>query len=209
MRLRLLLLAFSCVPLTAQQSLPVGIMHGHLLALNDHPSPERGARSSGDLVVQAADGTTYGCAYDAHTLFERDHDVIRADHLRPGDPVEVVSDRRTGGCYTRMLTVNDLPVPKMSPARRPAGRLVNLQPRGYVTISGLVVRANETSITVRTRSGEKTLLLRADTLYSIDGVRLDAPESALNKHVFIRAGRDLHETLEAYQVMWGEALLVP
>ncbi|MEQ1885912.1 MAG: hypothetical protein ABL967_12690 [Bryobacteraceae bacterium] len=209
MRLPVLILVFFCITLTAQQALPVGIMHGHLLALNDRPAPQRGARSSGELVVQTPDGTTYSCTYDAHTLFERDRDVIRADRLRPGDPVEVVSDRGAGGCYTRLLTVNDKPAPKISPARRPVGSLVNLQPRGYVTISGLVIRSSETSITVRTRSGEEALALRADTRYSSDGVRLDAPEPMLNKHVFIRAGRDLHGMLEAYQVMWGEILLVP
>ena len=210
MRLRAVLLAIVSVPLAAQQSLPVGIVHGHLLALVDHPAAKRGLRSSGEFTLESADGNVYGCEYDSHTLFERDRDVVRAETLRPGDAVEVVSDRKSGGCYTRMLSVTYAAPARLVPtSHRSVGHLENLPARGYLTVSGLVVRFGAESITIRTRSGDATLLLRADTRYSGDGVRLESPSPVLNKHVFIRAGRSLDGTLEAYQVMWGETLLVP
>jgi hypothetical protein len=53
------------------------------------------------------------------------------------------------------------------------------------------------------------LLLRADTRYSGDGVRVEAPEPLLNKHVFVRAGRNMYGALEAYQIVWGEILFAP
>jgi hypothetical protein len=43
---------------------------------------------------------------------------------------------------------------------------------------------------------------RADTHYST------AAEPLLNKHVFVRAGRTLPGALEAYQVIWGEILIL-
>src|SRR5258706_13702152 len=103
MRFRLIFLTTIAFSLAAQQNMPVGVVRGHLLALNDRPAAKRGLRSSGEFTLQSADGAVYGCEYDAHTLFERDHDVVRADALRAGDPVEVVSDRRGNGCYTRMV----------------------------------------------------------------------------------------------------------
>jgi hypothetical protein len=210
MRLRPVLLAIMSVPLAAQQSLPVGIVHGRLLALVDHPAAKRGLRSSGEFTLESADGNVYGCEYDSHTLFERNRDVVRAETLRPGDPVEVVSDRKSGGCYTRMLSVTyAAPLPRVPSSRNSGGHLENLPMRGYLTVSGLVVRSGAESITIRTRSGEATLLLRADTRYSDDGVRLDSAVPLINKHVFVRAGRSLDGTLEAYQVMWGDVLLVP
>ena len=56
---------------------------------------------------------------------------------------------------------------------------------------------------------EKTLLLRPDTRFSGDGVRLGAPQPLLNKHVFVTAGRDIYGVLEAYQIVWGEIFVVP
>jgi hypothetical protein len=205
------LIPAALIPFTlmAQQNLPVGIVRGHLLALQDRPG-KRGITSSGEFTLQAADGSVYGCQYDTHTLFQRDRDVVRAEALRPGDPVEVVSDRRSGGCYTRVLSVTyAAPAKRVGTTRRSVGRLEDLPARGYLTVSGLVVRHSEGSMTVRTRSGIATLSLRADTRFSSDGVRLGSPESILNKHVFIRAGRNLDGTLVAYQVMWADSLLKP
>ena len=58
-------------------------------------------------------------------------------------------------------------------------------PRGYLTYSGLVVKNEDSKITLKTRSGPRTLRLRPDTRYS------EASQPLLNKHVFVRAGRNL------------------
>jgi len=60
------------------------------------------------------------------------------------------------------------------------------------------VKTEASKLTLKTRAGLRTLLLRADTHYS------DATEPLLNKHVFVRAGRTLQGALEAYHVVWGK-----
>ena len=67
-------------------------------------------------------------------------------------------------------------------------------------LSGLVVASDGAMFTINTRTGPRTLKLRADTHYS------DATEPLINKHVFVRAGRNQQGTLEAYQVVWGGIL---
>ena len=82
-------------------------------------------------------------------------------------------------------------------------------PRGDRTVSGVVIRCDARSVTLRTRDGEQTLLLRKDTRYLGDGAQQDAGALAVNTRVFVRAGRNLEGGVEAYQVMWGEILGVP
>jgi hypothetical protein len=175
----------------AQQTMPVGILRGSLVAWQN-----------GSLSVRQADGVVYDCSYDNHTLFQRNQWPIQSSELTGGEPVEVVSDRwpATRVCYVRMVSV--VYASPKSPRRRAPATEVWV-PRGYLTYSGLVVKSEDSKITLRTRSGPKTLRLRPDTRYS------EASQPLLNKHVFVRAGRDLEGVLEAYQVMWGEILLVP
>jgi hypothetical protein len=90
-------------------------------------------------------------------------------------------------------------------AKRPAFDL----PRGDRTVSGVIVRRDARSITLRTRNGEQTLLLRKDTRYLGDGTPQDATAALVNTRVFVRAGRNLEGGVEAYQVMWGEIAGVP
>jgi len=174
--------------LHAQQTMPVGILRGNLVSWQD-----------GSLSVRQADGAVYDCFYDNHTFCQRNQWPIQATDLTGGEPVEVVSDRgpATRACYVRMLSVV-YALPK-SPRRRvqPAEAWV---PRGYLTYSGLIVKNEDSKITLKTRTGSRTLLLRADTRYS------EASEPLVNKHVFVRAGRNLQGVLEAYQVMWGQIL---
>jgi hypothetical protein len=177
--------------LHAQQTMPVGILRGSLTAWQ-----------GGSLSVRQADGAVYDCSYDNHTLFQRNQWPIHSTDLNGGEPVEVLSDRMpvTRTCYVRMLSV--VYAPASSP-RRPAPPHEVWVPHGYLTYSGLVVKSEDSKITLKTRSGPRTLLLRADTRYSEAAVPL------VNKHVFVRAGRNLQGALEAYQVMWGEILAVP
>ena len=52
-------------------------------------------------------------------------------------------------------------------------------------------------------NGEMGVTLLPDTRYLDGGRRVESP-ALLNKHVFVRAGRDVWGDLEAYRVMWGE-----
>jgi hypothetical protein len=184
----LLLLAAA---LHAQQTMPVGILRGNLVAWQN-----------GSLSIRQADGAVYDCSYDNHTLFQRNRWPIQSSELAGGEPVEVVSDRwpATRACYVRMVSVV-YALPKSPRRRVPVAEV--WVPRGYLTYSGLVVKNEDSKITLKTRSGPRTLRLRPDTRYS------EASQPLLNKHVFVRAGRNLEGVLEAYQVMWGEILSVP
>jgi hypothetical protein len=177
--------------LHAQQTMPVGIVHGSLVTWQN-----------GNLSIRQADGAVYDCSYDNHTLFQRNQWPIQSSDLAGGEPVEVVSDRwpATRSCYVRMVSVV-YASPKLPRRRAPATEV--WVPRGYLTFSGLVVKNEDSKITLKTRNGPRTLRLRPDTRYS------EASQPLLNKHVFVRAGRSLEGVLEAYQVMWGEILLVP
>ena len=173
--------------LHAQQLMPVGIVHGNLIS-----------SFGGSLSVRVSDGAVYDCSYDTHTLFQRNRWPIRSGDLSGGEPVEVLSDRKPAeACYVRMLSVV-YTLPK-SP-RRPAPARDSWVPHGYLTYSGLVVESAGSKITLKTRTGRRTLLLRPDTHYS------DATEALINKHVFVRAGRTPQGMLEAYQVIWVEEM---
>jgi hypothetical protein len=131
--------------------------------------------------------------------------------LEAGDPLEIITDHKPGSldCYIRMLQV----VPPGPPPTRvnalAATRSTFDLPRGDRTISGVIIRRDARSITLRTRDGEQTLLLRKDTRYTGDGAQQDASAALVNTRVFVRAGANLYGGIEAYQVMWGEILGVP
>jgi hypothetical protein len=203
MRLFLSALVLCGAPLLSQQLMPVGFVRGSLISW-------QGSAALGNLTVQRADGAVYDCSYDAHTLFQRDQWPIHVADLNAGEAVEVLSDRKSLACYARMLSVvHRMPEPEGWRPHAVARPREGFQPRGNLTFGGVVVDSPGGTITIKTRAGERTLLRRPDTRFSGDGVRLQAPESLLNKHVFIRAGRDKDGALEAYQIVWGEIFFVP
>jgi hypothetical protein len=65
------------------------------------------------------------------------------------------------------------------------------------------MRVDPQLLTLRTRRGEQHLLLRQDTRYLGDGARVDLKSLQVNTRVFVRAGRNLDQEIEAYQVIWG------
>jgi hypothetical protein len=192
----LLLLSAS---LHAEESMPRGIVRGSLVSWE-------GAAGAGALTVRNADGLVSGCSYDRHTYFERNHWPVEITTLAAGDPVEVVADRRPGSsaCYVRMLQVTvQAPVGR----RAATPRVVeSFQPRGNLSFAGLVRRRDAGTVTLKTRTGERTLLLRSDTRYLGEGMRADSAALGVNMHVFVRAGRNMEGQVEAYQVVWGEIL---
>jgi len=201
MRLLVSALVLCGAPLFSQQLMPVGFLRGSLLSW-------QGSIASGSLTVQRADGAVYDCSYDAQTLFQRNRWPIHVADLNAGESVEVLSDRKSRVCYARMLSVVQ-PAPAGRRPRSVERPRQGFQPRGNLTFGGVVVDSPSGAIRIKTRAGERTLLLRSDTRFSGDGLRLDAPQPLLNKHVFITGGRDIYGELEAYQVVWGEIFLVP
>jgi hypothetical protein len=203
MRFLLSSLVLCSASLNAQQAMPVGFVRGSLISW-------QGSTAFGNLTVQRADGAVYGCSYDAHTLFQRDQWPIHIADLAAGEPVEVLSDQKSRVCYTRVLSVvRRMPEPEGWRPHAVARVREGFQPRGNLTFGGVVVDSASGTIAIRTRTGETTLLLRSDTRFLGDGVRLETPQPLLNKHVFITAGRDIYGLLEAYQIVWGEILVVP
>jgi len=183
--------------------MPKGLFRGHMVSWEGSPT-------KGVLLARNNAGTVEGCGYDALSILELSRRRITVAKLEPGDPLEIITDHKPGSrdCYIRMLQV----IPPGPPpsrvnavAKRPALEL----PRGDRTIAGVIIRRDVRSITLRTRDGEQTLLLRKDTRYLGDGAQQDAGAAAVNTRVFVRAGRNLEGGIEAYQVMWGEIAGVP
>jgi len=84
-----------------------------------------------------------------------------------------------------------------------------LAPRGNLTFSGVIARLAADRLVLHTRlDGEKTILLRDDTRYLDNGTDVDAADLKANTRVFVRAGKNLEDQVEAYQVIWG-AILEP
>jgi hypothetical protein len=182
-----------------QTEMPVGIFHGSLLA-----------GLAGDLNVKQTSGDILVCHYDAHTVLERDHKAARMSTLEVGEPVQVLADRKAGSraCYARIVEVVD-PALELARAREKAraAKLAETRaaaqftPRGDRDVAGVVVRCDGKTLTLRTRLGEQTLALRADTRFLRDGLRMDTV--TVNARVSVRAGVDIYGVLQAYQVLWG------
>jgi len=186
--------------------MPIGIVRGDVVAWN-------GSTRSGELKIRNPENTVYACLYDGRTYFERDHQMIAVAGLAPGDPVEVVADRKPGSvtCYARTVHVVDTHAQRLLPGMRPRLRASyspteSFAPRGDMAFGGVVARRGLWTLTLKTRNGEETILLRPDTRYMGGGIRLDAAALQVNTHVFVRAGRNVEGDVEAYQVVWGEIL---
>jgi hypothetical protein len=188
-------------PLCAAADMPKGLFRGHMVSWEGSPV-------KGVLLARSTAGIVEGCGYDSLSFLELSRQRITVAKLEAGDPVEIITDHKPGSrdCYIRMLQVIP-PAPPPSRAKpvatvRPAFDL----PHGDRTISGVIIRRDARSITLRTRDGEETLLLRKDTRYLGDGAQQDASAALINTRVFVRAGPNLYGGIEAYQVMWGDIL---
>jgi hypothetical protein len=183
---------------------PVGILRGDMVNWT-------GRSDAGAIVVTNSSGT-YRCGFDSKTYMEREGQRAAIGAFAPGDRIEIVADRRPGSdaCYARTVHSVDSPVARMIPGHRPPlvrgpSPTESWAPRGDMTISGLVVRISPDLLVIRTRSdGRKEILLRQDTRYLSGGVRVDGAALEVNTHVFVRAGRNLDDQVEAYQVVWGQ-----
>jgi hypothetical protein len=202
--------------------LPALFLAGHALAQNPPPPgifrgtwvEWEGSESSGTFSVRTGDQQTQRCSFNSRTFFERDHKRVMISKLASGDAVEVLLDRiesRTRCMALILRVVNEYagrpPSVYRSLLRGSRSPTETFAPRGHLTYSGVVVRVDERSMLLRTRTaGELTVLLRGDTRYSAEGAPVDRSVLGVNTRVFIRGGKTLENEVEAYAVMWGTIL---
>jgi hypothetical protein len=188
----------------AQENAPVGILRGDLVEWD-------GDKVQGNILVRTPPDRLYTCHFDGFTYLERDGQRIGLAALKTGDRLELVTDRKPGSqrCYARTVRVVDKSPATVNPGYRVNMRrntiIDQLYPRGNLTFSGVILRMNAQMMVLRTRTqGETTVLLRQDTRYMDSGLPAEASMLAVNTRVSVRAGRNLDNEVEAYQVIWGE-----
>jgi len=192
-------------PIAAPETAPIGIVRGVMIECD-----------SARLTVRTADGRTYGFVIDSKTFIERDNFRISCSKLDKAEPLEIVSDRSTepGMAYARLVTV----VNPETRARRRALMAIraplehedptlSIAPRGSLTFTGVVLRMDDDGLVLRTRAdGEKWIVVRHDTRFREDGLRVEASSLHSSTRVFVRAGKNLDGEIEAYEIVWGEIL---
>jgi hypothetical protein len=180
---------------------PLGILRGDLLSWD-------GTWQNGILQLRLDSGIDYSCNFNSATFFERDRVRIGVGKLRPGDKLHVVSDRTSPSakCFARMVKIvaeHDAPF-QWGAVRRATE---SFAPRGSLVYSGVIVQPEEGAFVLRTRSGERhRIMLRADTRFVDNGVVTGPEILTMNRQVYVRAGFNSEEEMEAYQVMSGEIL---
>lgn len=201
LRLAAALLAFG---LSAQEGPPVAIVRGELLQWDP----------SGHFHLTTRTRQVVGCRFDADTYFVRDGKKIPVEEVRAGNIVEAIVDRRGEPDQCRAVTVYilaairvDLTAEYRRALNAQRHLLDHIFPRGRLTFAGLVLESGPDHVVLKTRSeGKKTLRLREDTRYSLDGAPADASILEVNARVFVRAGEGIDGKLEAYQVIRGQIL---
>ena len=196
---------FAQTPPAAQIPVNPGLVRGVVLECDAQSA-------SGELSVRAADNQVFRYLFDGKTYAERDQKLIQAARLLPGEKVEIVSDLSPGLTLRYARTIHVLqPTPPVRP--QPLGRPRAYNPRldqvrtGNLTYSGVVFRLNGQRVVLHTRrAGDLAILLRQDTRYLADGQVVDLSHLKANMRVFVLAGKDLYDEVEAYQVIWGKIL---
>ena len=190
--------------LMAQEMAPIGIVRGALVEC-----------SATQLTARTADSHIYLFVLDAKTFIERDSFRISCAKIDKGEALEIVSDRSAepGQRYARMVTVVNPEIRArrvLMAARAPLTAedpTLSIAPRGALTFTGVVLRMDDDGLVLRTRvNGEKWILVRRDTRFREDGLRVEPSSLQSNTRVFVRAGKNLDGEVEAYEIVWGEIL---
>jgi hypothetical protein len=171
------------------------------------------ARAAGEFSIRAADNQVLRYQFDRKTYVEREERLIEAARLVAGEKVEVLSDTVAGYSLRYARTIHVIQ-PVAPPRPQTLGRLRAYDPKtepvvraGNITYSGVVFRLNSQRVVLHTRAaGDLSILLRKDTRYLADGQLVDAESLKPNMRVFVQAGKDLYNDVEAYQVIWGTIL---
>lgn len=170
----------------------------------------------GDFSIRTADSSVQRCRFDEQTYLEREKQKVAAARINTGQQVEVIVDRNPGGlaCYARAVRVTReddgraaamLRLQALRTTRSPM--LDSIFPRGNLTFAAVVLSIGNETMLVRTRNeGQKAIHLRADTKFLDEGRAANSAALQPNMRVFIRAGKNLDNEIEAYQVVWGEIL---
>jgi len=202
-----LLALVSSIGMAQTAPLPSAALVRGVLLERDTPA------SSGEFSVRVADNQVFRYQFDAKTYVEREKQMIDVAHLQPGEKVEVLSDTVAGSVlrYARTIHVfEDAPPPRpLSAGRLRAYRAATERslPAGNLTYSGVVFHVTGDRLVLHTREGgDQSLLLRKDTRFVENGETVEAANLKPNMRVFVRAGKDLYEQVEAYQVIWGSIL---
>jgi hypothetical protein len=196
------LLLIAAFPLLAQEEGPIGILRGDAV-------DRLGTTLEGSIVLKTTDEQhEYRCHYDNFSYLERDGERIGAGAIKRGDHLEIVSDHKPGSkdCYARSIHVllSVLPVNPGYRIRQRRSVTDQIFPRGNVVQAGIIVRVTPELIVLRTRhDGEQTFLLRQDTRYLDSGMAADFSRLETNIHVSVRAGMNLDNKLEVFQIIWG------
>lgn len=197
----LVLLATAVLPTWTQTRLPVGLLNASLTRWE-------GTWEAGELILALDSSADYPCRFDGRTFFEREGRRIPIGRLRPGDRLEVMSDRTTqnGYCFARRVkvvtgeTVADL-------TRQSIRATEHFAPRGSLQYSGLVIRRDAKVLVLRLRDRtEQSIKLRPDTRFVDAGAPANLATLLINERVFVRAGLNLEDEVEAYQVVRGEIM---
>jgi hypothetical protein len=184
---------------------------------------ERDAQTGeGEFSVRLADNRVFRYRFDRKTYVEREHDLIDVARLHPGEKVEVVSDAIPGFVLRYARTIHVIEDPQSphltatpqgptTQGRYRAYRSVEERerslPTGNLTYAGVVSRLTPDRLVLRTREGgEQTLFVGKETRFVQDGALVAADTLKLNTRVFIRAGKDLYDQVQAYQIIWGSIL---
>lgn len=165
--------------------------------------------SSGEFSIRPPADRVFRFRFDSKTWIERSNERIPGSALRPGELLEVVSDRDPIPLqYARLVHVIE-PTRARSPIETGKYRLSRSPDAdgGNLTFSGIVSSRNGASMTLRTRfDGERMIYLRPDTQCLEQGYEVDPADIQPNARVFVRAGRTTNHGIVAYQVIWGTIL---
>jgi hypothetical protein len=170
------------------------------------------SKPAGELSIRTVDNEVLRYQFDRKTYAEREERLIEPARLVAGEQVEIVSDRTPGSLVRYARTIHVIE-PKAPPRPLSQGRLRAYNTKldnvrtGNLTYSGVVYRLNESRVMIHTReAGDLAIQLRNDTRYLENGVVVQAADLKPNTRVFVRAGKDVYNEIEAYQVIWGSIL---
>jgi hypothetical protein len=201
--MKIFCLAILGLSLALAVEMPSGYFRGGMVGFE-------GSKASGTLRVKNMAGEVFSCAFDAKSYMEFEKQRVTVDKLREGDPLEVLAYRRAGETTCYVLSLQVVPTPILT---RPAKRIdvtptKTIRPapvrHGNQNFAGVVTEITATSVTVKTRTEERTFLLRTDTRFFGNGLKMDATDVSVNQHLAVEAGRNLEGQLEVFQLTWGE-----
>ncbi|MDQ6662909.1 MAG: hypothetical protein M3Z23_00765 [Acidobacteriota bacterium] len=197
--MRLLAAFLLTTAVLAQIPVPTGFVRGILVE----------APGALDQFTIQSGAVVYRFGFDSKTWIEKQKERIPGNLLVQGDIVEVVCDRdSTPVRYARMVQVIDKTRPRPAVQaglyRMRHSPVEFIAPRGDLTFSGIVASLSDEHLVLRTRfDGEKIIYRRKDTNYLEGGFQVEPGVLKANTRVFLRAGRNLDNELEVYQVIWG------